>query len=75
MGSIGSRTDVQDVGIVTKRLYVSAARKMFSYLKNVVEAALLRFNECKTLKYSKSKLEITSLWFIQTYFVFRSVFL
>ena len=58
MGSIGSRTDV---GIVTKRLYISAARKMFSYLKNVVEAALLRFNECKTLKYSKSKLEITSL--------------
>ena len=40
--------------VIAKKSYVSASRKVFSYLKNAAEAALLRFNECKTLKYSKS---------------------
>lgn len=40
--------------MITKKSYVNAARRVFLNLKNTAEAALLRFNECKTLKYPKS---------------------
>src|SRR5436190_1925875 len=40
--------------IIAKKLYVNAARKVFSYLKYAAEAALLRFIECKRLKKPKS---------------------